>query len=60
MSGLYQAFHAWLPSFRPSGTKVSFLIYDTHAQPPEGRLHGLADFCLRMSKRKQKVLKKKH
>ena len=20
---LYQAFHAWLPSFRPSGTKVS-------------------------------------
>jgi hypothetical protein len=25
MSGLYQAFHAWLPSFRPPGTKVSFL-----------------------------------
>jgi hypothetical protein len=22
---LYQAFHAWLPSFRPSGTKISFL-----------------------------------
>jgi hypothetical protein len=22
---LCQAFHAWLPSFRPSGTKVSFL-----------------------------------
>ena len=25
MSGLYQAFHAWLPSFRPVGTEVSFL-----------------------------------
>jgi hypothetical protein len=23
MSTHYQAFHAWLPSFRPSGTKVS-------------------------------------
>ena len=22
----YQAFHAWLPSFHPSGTKVSFLM----------------------------------
>ena len=26
MSALYQAFHAWLPSFRPSGTKVSLLM----------------------------------
>jgi len=26
MSALYQAFHAWLLSFGPSGTKVSFLI----------------------------------
>jgi len=26
MFALYQAFHAWLPSFRPSGTKVSFLM----------------------------------
>jgi hypothetical protein len=25
MAGLYQAFHAGLPSFRPSGTNVSFL-----------------------------------
>ncbi len=23
MFGLYQAFHAWLPSFRPSGTKIT-------------------------------------
>ena len=26
MSTHYQAFHAWLLSFRPSGTKVSFLM----------------------------------
>jgi hypothetical protein len=26
ISNHYQAFHAWLPSFRPSGTKVSFLM----------------------------------
>jgi hypothetical protein len=25
-SALSQAFHAWLPSFRPSGTKVSLLM----------------------------------
>ena len=25
VSAFYQAFHAWLPLFRPSGTKVSFL-----------------------------------
>ena len=26
MSTHYQAFHAWLPSFRPSGTKVRYLM----------------------------------
>jgi hypothetical protein len=35
MSALYQAFHAWLPSFRPSGTKVSFLRLTQDGQLPD-------------------------
>jgi hypothetical protein len=40
MFALYQAFHAWLPSFRPSGTKVSFLMLT------QSHGHGTTAACL--------------